>query len=182
MAGEIEFLPNRSLATVVGADADGLAGKSVAVARILAASAVPLTCPANTAENILATISITGGTLGPNGQVEVICLWTSTNNANSKTGRVRLGGVTGAVFGTEVMTTSVSLMAIRKFANRNSEASQIGGQAGATGGIVASGAAFTTAVIDTSAAQDLVITGQLANSADLLRLEAYSVMLQRPAE
>lgn len=142
---------------------------------LLAKSGVQILAPGDTVENVLATIPIPAGAIGPNGSVEVDTLWSMTNNANVKTGRVRLGGVGGPGIGSVTLTSFASARVLSKFWNRNAENAQtffLGGS-----GVGTSGTALGTAAVDTSVARDLVITGQKATAGDVLALEAYEVRL-----
>lgn len=135
---------------------------------VLQASAVAVPLTGGTVETVLATIPIPSGAMGLNGSLRVTLLSTATNNANNKTLRVRLGGLAGTVFFTNILTVAISARSILGIYNRNSAASQVSDSAGAAG-------ALPTGVINTAVAQDLVITGQLANGADTTTLEAYIV-------
>lgn len=142
---------------------------------IIARGSTQLAVGAVTTEAALATVSLPAGLLGANGVVEVDCLWQVTNNANVKTGRVRLGGVAGSGVGSVTLTSFASARSVHKFWNRNAENVQaffLGGS-----GIGTSGTALGTSAINTANATDLVITGQKANSADLIALEAYEIRL-----
>jgi len=76
-----------------------------------------------------------------------------------------------------VANTSIATVEdFRLIKNLNSLSSQVTAPAGKQyAGI--SGSAVTTGAVDTSLAQDLVFTGQLANSADSLTLQMYLVEL-----
>jgi len=142
---------------------------------VLAASAVAVPLTGTTTETALATITIPAGALGANGWVEIEHAWSYTNSANNKTERVRLGGLAGTAFHSTVATTSASLRAHTRIANRGVANSQFGFVAAASFG--GSSAASVTGAIDTSAAQDIVISGQLANTGETITLESYTVKL-----
>lgn len=137
-------------------------------------SAGIITCPADTNEDILASIAIPAGAMGLSGMLRLKAAFLFTNNANNKTIRARLGGIGGTILVSNTLTTQVFFNFDLNIWNRNAANSQgayynawQGGGASA-----ASSAGMTTAAIDTSAATTLVITGQKANGADSLTLEA----------
>ena len=147
--------------------------------RLLAASAVAVPLTGSTSETALATISVPANLLGPNGRLRVTYVASNNNNGNSKYIRLRLGGIAGTLFMTSANTTSITMSGQVVIANRNAANSQVG-FGGLFGGYGASGTAVVTAAIDTSAAVDLVLSGQLANSGDSLTLEHYSVKVLTP--
>lgn len=141
-----------------------------------AQNAVSSSHTGDTTETALATITIPAGTIGANGQVEVIALWSVTNNANSKTLKVKLG----ATAFTSVSTTSTgSFQTYTRIANRNSQASQVAMAFGAGNAFASSGGANTTAAIDTSVDTTLTLTGTLAVGTDTVTLESYIVHIYR---
>jgi hypothetical protein len=142
---------------------------------IIAHGSTQLAVGAVTVETVIATIPIPAGLIGPKGIVELDLIWSLTNNANAKTGRVRLGGLAGSSVGFLTLTSFASARSLHKFYNRNAEDSQV--YFGGGSGVGTSGTALGTAAVNTAVAQDLVITGTKANAADLLALEAYEVRL-----
>lgn len=140
--------------------------------RVLAMSSVAITAPADTTENTLATVTLPGGALGPNGQCRITTMWTTTNNANTKTLRTKFGGTT---IGAIAQTTNVSLRDQRQFGNRGDQASQVATTTGTTTGFGPSTAAVTTMTLDTTVNQSVTITAQKADGADTARLEMYLV-------
>ena len=147
---------------------------------ILAVSGTAVSAGANTTENVLATITIPGGSMGANGQLWVYSLWSYTNSANNKTLRVRLGGAGGTQALASTHTTSTHFADLRIIQNVNAQNSQIFFDRGSTPhpGATSAGANITAA-IDTSAATTLVLTGQKASAGETLTLSAYSVMVVR---
>ena len=150
---------------------------------ILGASAVAVSGPADTNENILATVTIPAGAMGLNGILRVYHAWTVTSSGNNKILRVRFGGIGGTGFATNTLTTSVSAVGITHIANRGVANSQVGPSnassifQGVTSG---TGNALTTSSIDTSAATTLVLTGQKASAGETLTLESYLCELILP--
>lgn len=154
-----------------------LFAKSAGLWYPLAASAVGVSCPADTTEDTLATVTVPAGAMGANGQLRIWTLWTFTNSANVKTLRVRFGGISGTQYFNLATTTNATANEVHFICNRNSQSSQIGGQGSSSSIFATSTNANTTSAVDTSAQTTLVITGQKASSGETLTLEAYSVDL-----
>lgn len=142
--------------------------------RVLAASAVGVSHTGDTSEQVLATITMPGGAMGPNGALRITSIFGHTGSANSKTLRFRLGGVSGAEVMTLTATTTSGVMTQRLVQNRNSQALQVGGPALASNAFGLAGAPMTAAV-DMSTDQTIVISGQLANASETITLESYLV-------
>jgi len=142
----------------------------------LQSSAVAASCPADTTEDVLATVTIPAGSMGANGWLRMMGFWSFTNNGNNKTVRVRLGGVSGTVLLQYVFTTHINMRAMLEIGNANSQSSQVGTLSYSTSS-GATQSAKNTAAIDTSSATTLVFTGQKASSGDTLTLESYLVEL-----
>lgn len=146
---------------------------------ILAQSAVAVPLTGTASETALATIAIPAGTIGPNGSLRITTLWSHTNSANNKTWRIRLGGIGGTAFAAVVRSTTATDHDIRIIRNRGSASSQVALTAGTGVGFGTSGSAPVTGSVDTASAQDLVLSGQLANTGETITLEAYTVELLR---
>ncbi len=127
----------------------------------------PVVLTGSTSGVTLATIIIPAGLLGANGKLKIYPLWSTTNNANFKTLR--------AVFGGSVCTTMISqsvpnnsgLVIIR---NINSESVQKC-SSGLVAGIGSSSGSISSPTVDTTAATNITISGQLAVGTDTLTLE-----------
>ena len=123
--------------------------------------ATPIVLKETTAETTLLTVSIPASLMNKRGRLSFIVLLSLTNNANLKTLKVKFGGQTLA---TITSTSQAALGFSTWLLNLNSETSQKNGNA----------VSFT---IDTTIANDLVITGQLANAGDTVTLTAVSMEL-----
>jgi len=143
--------------------------------RVLASSAVKVDKTGDTNETALATITIPAGSMGANGILRVTTLWTHTNNANTKTWRIRLGGISGTQFATIARTTSATDGDMRIIQNRNSQSSQVAFPSTQGVGFGSSTSGVASGSIDTSAAQDLVLSAQLGVGTDTMSLERYIV-------
>ena len=149
-----------------------VAAKLIGTWRGLAASASQVSHTGDTDETTLATITIPAGVMGANGLLRVTTLWTTTNNANNKTQRIKLGS---SEFLAYVATTEASHQHLTVIRNRGAQNSQVGAAKAAANAFDLSTSAVATASIDTSAQASLSITGQLANAADTITLESYLV-------
>jgi hypothetical protein len=142
--------------------------------RVLAASAVAASHTGNTTETALATIALPAGAMGPNGVLRITSVFSYASSVNAKTFRFRLGGASGTEFLNLAQTTSSGFMTQRLIQNRNSQASQVGSPL-----VIANtwgpGVTPPTGVRDTASAQDIVISGQLANAGETVTLESYLV-------
>jgi hypothetical protein len=145
---------------------------------VLAASGTAVSGAADTSENILATVSLPAGIMGANGVLRIWTLWNYTSSSNNKTLRIRLGGIGGTQVYALLRTTSTHTSDLRFVANANAQNAQVFFDRGSepTAGAGSSGTNIT-AVIDTSAATTLVITGQKASAGETLTLSAYTVEL-----
>ena len=121
--------------------------------------ATPVALTGTTAETTMLTVSIPAGFINKRGRLNVLGLMNLTNNANLKTLKVKFGGQTLA---TVTSTSQAALGFSTWLLNLNSETSQKNGNA----------VSFT---IDTTIANDFVITGQLANAGDTVTLTAVSM-------
>ena len=121
--------------------------------------ATPVVLKETTAEITMLTVSIPASLMNKRGRLNVLGLMILTNNANLKTLKVKFGGQTLA---TVTSTSQAALGFSTWLLNLNSETSQKNGNA----------VSFT---IDTTIANDFVITGQLANAADTLTLSALTL-------
>lgn len=139
--------------------------------RVLAQSSGPVSLTGTTAETAMATITIPAGAMGANGRIEVWAQYTYPNSANSKTIRGRFGGLGGTTIQSAAPTTTTSQSLIFYVQNLNSVSSQIGGVA------LTTATSASSPAVDTSAAVDLVMSGQLANSSETLVLQAYRVLI-----
>lgn len=148
--------------------------------RILASSAVAVPFTGSTSETAIVTVSVPANSMGLNGRLRVTTLWSYTNSANSKSLRVRFGGIGGTAYFSQPNTTTATQRAQTEIQNRNSASSQVGCVPSAAAQWAASSVAVVTSAVDTTAAVDLVISGQLASSGETITLESYLVELIVP--
>lgn len=175
-AGWLAYAADVGRAVVHDGAAWAPAARAVQSWRVLAASAVAASHTGDTSETVLATVPAPAGGMGPNGALRITTQWSYTNSANNKTLRCRLGGLSGAAVFAPFATTTATAVIQRLLQNRNSQSSQVTFQAGTINSFT-TGSAVATPAVDTSIAQDLVFTGQLANAGDAVTLESYLVEL-----
>lgn len=146
--------------------------------QLLAASGAAVSHTGNLTETALATVSIPAGAMGLNGGLLIYATWSMTNSANSKTPRIRLGGLSGTIVSGAGHTAAATFHDIRRVRNRNSASSQVFSFAAGSAAVIGpTTGALSTGAVDTSAAQDLVFSAQLANAGETLTLENYEVWL-----
>jgi hypothetical protein len=138
----------------------------------VAASAAALSHTGNTSETTLATVSIPAGMIGPNGFLKVTTLWTYTNSANNKTPRIKYGGTT---FKDPTLTTTSSWENITMIGNRNNAAVQVARGSTQNQVLIPLIASNTAGAVNSAAAQDVVLTAQLASAGETLTLEYYII-------
>ena len=124
-----------------------------------------------TLETTFVTLTIPAGLIGSSGKVKLYPLWSTTNNANTKTLRVKLPP--GAVY-TTLASNVVHVSGLVIIRNLGSESVQrvSSGMLAGLGGTTSSIAQTT---INTSAATTITITGQLQVGTDTMTLEGLFV-------
>ena len=127
-----------------------------------------------------AIITIPAGILLANGSAEIETLWSYTNSANAKNLRVRFGGTSGTVYLNTSPTTTGCVQNVCIIRNSNATNSQKGFLAAASSHF-GSAASTTTSAIDTTAAVDIVIGGQLTNTGETITLESYTIWIRPSA-
>lgn len=141
--------------------------------QILASSGAAIANTGNTTENTLVTVTVPAGSMGANGFLRITTVWTTTNNGNTKTMRVKFNGTNFTAFS---HTTSVGAQVLTMIRNRNSESSQVG--AASSSYYSAGAAAHITSSHDTTGALNITITAQCVTSgSDTITLEGYTVEL-----
>lgn len=124
---------------------------------------------------MLVTVNLDPTLLGPNSRLKVRFNITNTNNANVKTFRVRLGGLTGTAMASFATTSLAGVFGeVEMVLNGLQQAETAWGVAyNAAPAILFS--ANATATIDVTAPQALVLTSQKATGGDTFTLVSYSV-------
>lgn len=137
----------------------------------LAQSAVASSVTGTLSETVLASVTIPGGMMGPNGALRVTATWSYTNSANTKRPIVNFGGVQ---FQSIPFSTVASSETERTIRNRGATNSQVCVGLAATGFSSTSSATITSS-IDTRVDQVLTLSGTLANITETITLEGYTV-------
>ena len=160
------------------------ATKAYADARpYVAATAGQVALTGTTTETNLAALRIPGGSIGPNGAVEVKALWNYTNSANTKTIVTRFnptagsvnGGITG---GTLPVTTTANAQTLLIMRNNNATNAQVFFGGTGAGPFGAAAAPNATLTLDTTADSYVNINAILANASETITLiHAYLVVL-----
>lgn len=143
--------------------------------KLFAALHTQVVLTGTTNETTLASLTIPGGSMGPNGVLNIMPVCSFVETAGTKTVKAYFGGVSLGSY--TFANTFVWGASWRRVMNRNSESSQI--TAPPTGLIIPFSASATGVYVltsvNTAVDQTLLITGQLANAADTLKLEAVTV-------
>lgn len=144
----------------------------------ISSSGVAVTAPADTSENILATIAIPAGMMGKNTTLDVQFLMNFTGSTNSKTIAAKFGPTLGgASIITSVTTATAANLAANMWAslkNRGDYKKQSRIQNVGVGPLTI---AATETTIDTTVDNYIYITGTKASAGEVMKLERYSVQL-----
>lgn len=144
---------------------------------LLDSSAVKVTAPLDTAENVLATIPLKALLMGANGMLDVGFSAGHTSSGNDKIYRVRLGGISGTVLSGITTSTSGNVRASVLIQNRGTTGSQVTANQQWNTYLGTSGNSVATSAIDTAVDTTLVITGKKNLSSEELALELFRVEL-----
>jgi hypothetical protein len=124
-------------------------------------------------DNVLKSFTIPGGSMGPNTTMRITAIFTMPNNANTKTFRIRFGGV---VIYQASFTAAVTLNMEFLLQNRGALNSQIGQVISMLGPTSNTGPVLTAA-IDTTIDQVVAFSAQAGVGTDQLALERCSIEL-----
>lgn len=133
----------------------------------------PVSLTGTTAETTMLTIPVKGGLIGANGVLAIQPLWSNTNNANNKTLRIKLGATTCYSYGAANLSHQDAYINVRNIGSESSQKTT-SGMSGGTGGTVNN---YHSTSTDTSVDFNIVVTGQLANSADTMEIQAFLIMV-----
>ena len=161
-----------------GAATARAASVALGVPYVLAQSGTAASVGAVITEAALATITVPGGAMGPNGWIVVQVNFSCNNNANNKIMRLRVGGAAGTLFFETTQTTNIFVSRLVHIINNNSQSAQKTSSAfGNVQGYGAGASAPPTATVSTASDWDIVIAGQKAVAGDTLTLDAYQVIV-----
>lgn len=137
---------------------------------VIESSTIPAACTITGVDEILATVTIPKGILGPNSIIKIEPVWSFTSSANNKIVKVKVGPT---ILYSATRTTSEKEGPMLLLGNRNSYASQV--QPYDTNYATASAGQPNGYMIDTSKPLTIQITGQRADGSDTLTLEYYLI-------
>lgn len=124
-----------------------------------------------TGEQVLASILLPAGSMGPNGSTRFDVHFTYANSANNKTVYIRANGTSLAQ---TTLTTTAWIKKATRWVNRGAQNVNMSTLFGAPeGGLTSGGLNYTT--IDTSQNVTFTLTANLANAADYAMVEAYLI-------
>lgn len=146
--------------------------------QILGASSVPFNFPADTSEDIGATINIPP--LSATAIIRYRLRFSQTNNANAKTVRLRLGGIAGTDYLTAQNLASAAAFQFGGVIGNNAATNAQKGNVDLGGATALFAGPNVTGALDTSVATTLVITAQKGTGGDTVTLESYLVELIQP--
>lgn len=129
----------------------------------------------DTTERAGPTITVPGGAQGLNGSLRVFSFWQTTNNANVKTGRVRIGGAAGTECYAASQASGVGFPVMTQVWNRGAANKQFCYAPTQLTGFGQTAVASAYPAIDTSANHDLVLSLHKATATDNHILEALSI-------
>lgn len=136
----------------------------------------PVTTPGaytpSLAEVTLATATVPGGSMGAGGSLRSEMLLGYSNSANNKTVNIKLAS---SQFGGNAYTTSASAGARYGIRNRGPARQVCAFNNGTSDWIQPRSGVAQQFTVDTTVDQGLSITGQLANAADFIILEGYTI-------
>ena len=130
-----------------------------------------------TGEDDLGSLSISGGTIGATGSIEVLVAGTITGAAGNKTIKLYFGGT--AIITTATAAGTSSWMLRARISNTATNAQRIFVEWGDHQSVSNYNKAYTTQTIDTTAAVIVKATGECANGADTITETMFEVQIQQ---
>lgn len=147
----------------------------------LAQSGVAVSLTGTTSETVLATYTLPAKIFGSNANIETVTLWSFTSSADNKQMRIRSGNISGTIYYFQQTTTNASSQGFSRINANNSTSEQKGWGTGVANasGFGSNASAIVTSSLDTvTTSNDILITGQLANSGETLSLMGYTMILR----
>ena len=137
---------------------------------ILCGSGAASSVTGTTTLTTLATCTLPGGALGPNGHVHIFTYWTMTGSTNSKIIRSQFGN---QVYLAETITALTTIGTVRETIvwAANSRIAQVGSS------FFGANTTNFTSSVDTKNSVAILLTGQLSNTSETITLAAYSVVV-----
>jgi hypothetical protein len=174
----ITITTNASTDTIT-ISASGSGGGSSSGIALLAHSGTAANLTGTTSETILATYTMPANKMPANGILRITSFWSCNSSVNTHNAKVRFGGISGTVYSSDTMASRLTGQGITHIRANNSTSSQksFSGSLFSNSSFTTSSNVAITSSVDTTSAVDIVFTGQLANSADNMSLEGYSIEL-----
>lgn len=144
---------------------------------ILAQSAIPATATGTGAEIVLATIQIPANTIGPNGGIDLLVLFSVASSANNKALRVRCGG---QLVWSTILTSSSGFHYLISMQNRGVMNSQVSNGQNTQQAFSAGVGGVNLNTIDFSVDQTLTIGALVSTAPDTATLERYRLEVMNP--
>lgn len=146
--------------------------------QVVAASSIPsFTLTGSVSNTPMASLTIPGGLVGPDGEIEIFVKWSRNNTANGITVTAQLGNTTLEFSDTRASATSVT--EYWRIGARGSTASEVGP---GPQGITSSTSSFSVLAKDLAQDQTVTIFAQLANAGDNMRVESFSIAVRNPLQ
>lgn len=142
---------------------------------ILASKASNLSLTGTTTLTQIDFITVPGGLMSANGQLEIMSLWAYPSSANTKTLRIYFGEIAGTAYTSRAETTTAGCQLYTAIRAANSTTAQKGANNNIVGGLGANNALITTTAFDTSVARDISFAGILALSTETITLKGFKV-------
>lgn len=152
---------------------DGSRWKPVSGSIVLGRTAVQVSHTGDTSEFGAMTVTVPADLLGPSGELEIESQVSYTGSTNTKTTRHRFNGIAGSTALSQGVSTASQITSryASRISNRGATNSQLlGTNLGAYYGPTT--APLLTSAVDTTAAVDVVISLQLADSSETISLES----------
>lgn len=143
-----------------------VASPSLVLARVVGAQA----SPADTNENLIASVTLPGNVLGKHGCVKITTVWTLTSSANNKTIATKFGATAVC---SNVHTTVAGVRQEIILGNAGATNSQIASSIAVTPAAIIG--AETTAAIDTTADVVIGFYATKASAGETATLKAYTI-------
>lgn len=128
-----------------------------------------------TATSILATITVPGGTMGPNGRLRVSTFNSFTNPAGAGNNKVCSALLGAFLVASSTLTTSTAYRMFSEICNQNSVSVQTGSYFATPGGGMVSPTDWRRGTINTAVDQNLTLTAQCSIATDYCILENYCI-------
>ena len=151
---------------------------------ITTVGAISITGTSNGVETNITNIKIPAGSMGTDGEVELVCLWGYTNSANNKTLVVRYSSTAGSTSGgffitSTVATTTVGARMVLYISNNHATNAQILSPNSGVTPFAANNAALVALAIDTTADSFINLSGTLALGTETITVQHCTATVKK---